>query len=474
MTFTPAHPVKLVLVTLAFSTAAPALAEGALGPELDKAYRREFAFLEEERRALEQRLEAISEQSEARQRTALAELEALHGQVLAASAEADRLSSTLSDTERQAEGLADKDGFLENLLQQAATTLERGGVTPREKSADDVQARSDRLDGVFAEAVALLERHGQVRSEPGDFFAADGSKVSGTLVRVGAVAAYGVSEQAAGALAPAGEASLKVWSAAPSAASANGLFAGQPPATLQLFLFESLDKAIEARARPSALQHIATGGVLAWVIVAGGLLALLMVIARALFLLRASANTERLLAEIAPRVAGDDVAGAISICERAPSAAGRVFCATLQHLSRSREDLDDVMAEAMLQEQPTLERFSSAILMIAAVSPLLGLLGTVTGMIATFDVITEFGTGNPKLMSGGISEALVTTELGLIAAIPALLLGSLLSGWADNIRDGLDKGALRIANIAAGGRARCPPPDPLVDELHRERAAWAR
>ena len=87
------------------------------------------------------------------------------------------------------------------------------------------------------------------------------------------------------------------------------------------------------------------------------------------------------------------------------------------------------------------------ILMIAGVAPLLGLLGTVTGMIQTFDVITEFGTSDPKLLAGGIAVALVTTEQGLIVAIPCLLLGNLLSGWADRIKDDMEKGALKVINL---------------------------
>ncbi|MEM1082143.1 MAG: MotA/TolQ/ExbB proton channel family protein, partial [Pseudomonadota bacterium] len=100
-----------------------------------------------------------------------------------------------------------------------------------------------------------------------------------------------------------------------------------------------------------------------------------------------------------------------------------------------------------------LNRFGAFILVIAAVSPLLGLLGTVTGMISTFDVITEFGTGDPKLLSGGISIALVTTELGLIVAIPMLLVGNLLSGWAEGIKDNMEKATLRIINQYSEGRA---------------------
>jgi biopolymer transport protein ExbB len=102
----------------------------------------------------------------------------------------------------------------------------------------------------------------------------------------------------------------------------------------------------------------------------------------------------------------------------------------------------------VLHEAPHIERFGSAITVCAAVAPLLGLLGTVTGMIATFGVITEHGTGDPKLLSTGISEALVTTELGLVVAIPTLLLGSLLSARASALLATMERAALRIMNLA--------------------------
>ncbi len=100
----------------------------------------------------------------------------------------------------------------------------------------------------------------------------------------------------------------------------------------------------------------------------------------------------------------------------------------------------------MIHEHKIIDRFGAMILVFAAVAPLLGLLGTVTGMISTFDIITEYGTGDPKLLSHGISEALITTELGLVVAIPTLLFGNILSGWGKNIKMTLDKVALRVIN----------------------------
>ena len=89
-------------------------------------------------------------------------------------------------------------------------------------------------------------------------------------------------------------------------------------------------------------------------------------------------------------------------------------------------------------------RFSTVIPVIAAVAPLLGLLGTVTGMISTFEIITEHGTGDPRMLSSGISEALITTQLGLIVAIPMLLLGNILKGWSKKQMIGFEGLVLRV------------------------------
>jgi len=106
---------------------------------------------------------------------------------------------------------------------------------------------------------------------------------------------------------------------------------------------------------------------------------------------------------------------------------GRVFLAAEQDKSEDTDNLELILDEAITREIPVLENGLSMIKLLAAVAPLLGLLGTVTGMIATFQSISLFGTGDPKLMASGISQALVTTMLGLYVAIPLLFLHSLVS-----------------------------------------------
>ncbi len=110
----------------------------------------------------------------------------------------------------------------------------------------------------------------------------------------------------------------------------------------------------------------------------------------------------------------------------ADNALGRVLTVADKHPELSMETLELRLDEAILQETPRMERGIGMVKVIAAIAPMLGLLGTVTGMIGTFQAITQFGTGDPKIMAGGISMALITTVQGLVAAIPLILAHSLL------------------------------------------------
>ncbi len=118
-----------------------------------------------------------------------------------------------------------------------------------------------------------------------------------------------------------------------------------------------------------------------------------------------------------------------------------------------REEIENGLQEAILSEMPAMERFLSTLGMLAAIAPLLGLLGTVTGMIDTFHVMTLFGTGDPRMMSGGISEALVTTMLGLSVAIPMMLAHTLLSRTVDNMIGQMEEKGVAFVNIVHKSRS---------------------
>ena len=121
------------------------------------------------------------------------------------------------------------------------------------------------------------------------------------------------------------------------------------------------------------------------------------------------------------------------------NALGRILSVHSEHNVMETEALELKIDEAILKEVPRLEKYHSIIKVFAAVAPLLGLLGTVVGMIVTFQALTLFGTGDPKLMAGGISQALVTTMLGLIVAIPLVFLHSVLTSWSGTLIEVLEE-----------------------------------
>lgn len=111
-----------------------------------------------------------------------------------------------------------------------------------------------------------------------------------------------------------------------------------------------------------------------------------------------------------------------------------------------RETLESVLQESILKEMPRLERGISVMAVLGAIAPLLGLLGTVTGMITTFKVITLYGTGDPKLMSSGISEALIATKWGLCVAVPTMLIHTLLARRVSNVVSDMEEKAVALSN----------------------------
>jgi biopolymer transport protein ExbB len=126
---------------------------------------------------------------------------------------------------------------------------------------------------------------------------------------------------------------------------------------------------------------------------------------------------------------------------------GRVLKVAGDNPGLDPESLELKLHEAVLKERPEIESGLNLLKIIAMVAPLLGLLGTVTGMIITFQMITLFGAGDPKAMAGGISQALITTVLGLVVAIPTVLMHTLVNGKAQRILHVLEE---QSAGIVAG------------------------
>jgi biopolymer transport protein ExbB len=126
---------------------------------------------------------------------------------------------------------------------------------------------------------------------------------------------------------------------------------------------------------------------------------------------------------------------------------GRVLQVAADNPKLDAESLELKLHEAVLKERPEIESGLNLLKVISMVAPLMGLLGTVTGMIITFQMITLFGAGDPKAMAGGISQALITTVLGLVVAIPTVLMHTLVNGKAQRILHVLEE---QSAGIVAG------------------------
>jgi biopolymer transport protein ExbB len=422
------------------------------------AYQKEFVFLDNEIRLLQQRIEEVRQDGDRRVATAGAELRRLESELLALNRAVDRRNDELRVVEEEQSSTRDATETIDSIIAQATSRLERYGVPPySEAKPDDAPDQPsqtepttvDELEYVFSQSLRLLDDLGDIRSETSPFFLEDGSQVEGTIVHIGRIASFGVSDSAGGTLAPAGGGRLRLVE--PETEDAARMLAdGRQPDVLPIFLYESLDSLVETGNGKGLRDTIEGGGIIGIVILAIGAVAVVLILLRAAILSVVGRRNKDTLASVLSRVQSGSLDQAETEAEQMPGAQGRVILATVRSLKSTPGKTEDVISEAVLHEQPKLERFRSAISVFAAVAPLLGLLGTVTGMISTFDVITQYGTGDPKLLSGGISEALITTELGLAVAIPTLLIGNLLASWSDRVTSDLEVSALRVLNAFTG------------------------
>ena len=431
------------------STPAAPIAAKAADPavSLEQAYKKEFALLQAQKRELSARIAEVKTQFDADRSRLEGQVSSLENRAISARAEAENLAGELARADERTAANAENSDLLAATIVQARATLDGFGDNSLEGAAFESADDLGKLQTVFGSAASLLQQLGQVRREEGTFYLGDGSEVKGTVIRFGNIARFGVSDQGSGALAPAGGGHFRLWNA-PAEDSAKTLASGKLPAQLNAFLYENANTAVSEPEAKTAVGEVKKGGLIGWVIVTLGLLALVLVILRAIFLKRAGASIQNIIDAVSPKVRAGQIDDAIAACKRFKGSAARVVTAALRNLDREREHMEDIVSESILHESTRLSRFCAMITVIAAVAPMLGLLGTVTGMIQTFDVITEFGTSDAKLLSGGIATALVTTELGLIVAIPCLLFGSLLNGWADRLKDDMEKAALKVINLA--------------------------
>lgn len=193
------------------------------------------------------------------------------------------------------------------------------------------------------------------------------------------------------------------------------------------------------------------GGTLVYIIIFFSILGLAVVIERLIyFFYIEKGDYEELKKEVFDCLKKDDIPGAQRVCEMYDNSVSRVLNAILENPKLERKILEEKVKEVALSQIPILERFVWLLGITANVSPLLGLLGTVTGMIKAFNVIAIEGVGKPEMLASGISEALITTAAGLTVAIPAMILNNYINKKIDNIINEMEKASVETINILEG------------------------
>jgi biopolymer transport protein ExbB len=201
-------------------------------------------------------------------------------------------------------------------------------------------------------------------------------------------------------------------------------------------------------------ELVKAGGLLMWPIIACSIVAMGIIAERLWAYRKSRVIPKNLVAQIWKLHQKGELTPAHVNTVRASSPLGQILAAGLVNRMHSREVMKEAIEEQGRQVVYELERYLNTLGTIAAISPLLGLLGTVIGMIKVFTAITDVGVGNPAVLAGGISEALLTTAAGLSVAIPALIFHRYLNGTVDQLVVRMEEQALRLVEVMHGERER--------------------
>ena len=188
-------------------------------------------------------------------------------------------------------------------------------------------------------------------------------------------------------------------------------------------------------------QFVMKGGYLMYPIMICSVLTLAILFERLFALRRSRIIPDKFIIEVSDLVRQQRMEDALTQCRLNNSSIARVLMAGISRHNKSRQQIKEAIEDVGRLEAANLERFLTILGTIAGIAPLLGLLGTVTGMIKAFSVISHAGIGNPQMLAGGISEALITTATGLTVAIPAFVFYKLL-------RSRVDKRILRMERVS--------------------------
>lgn len=374
----------------------------------------------------------------------------------------------LSKLESQVKALEDQADFVDSRLLEFVRDFEGRlhiselpryeEMTAKAKLADkkpglDTEGRTALKLAVVEAALGRLQDRLGGHVFEGDALSPDGVLTHGKFVALGPTMFYASDDGTAVGLAETqANAADPVVVALPSGFE-DGIIQAASSGTGSLPLDATLGKAIKkVRAEKTLGEYVEDGGFVGNIILALGTAALALTLFKIWEILGFRTGTPEDVDKILNELAEGDRAGAAERAERVPGAAGEMLLTGVEHAAQQRGVLEELLFEKILKVRPRLERFLPFLAITAGASPLLGLLGTVSGMIETFQLITIFGTGDARNLSSGISEALVTTAMGLIVAIPTLILHGLLSRMAKRKLTNLEQ--VSVAFVSGVGAIR--------------------
>ena len=284
------------------------------------------------------------------------------------------------------------------------------------------------------------------KTYPGKALNLDGLVVDGTFVQVGPLLYFSDSSgKEAGVVEESETLKARIISINKRSNSKIAEFALSK--TGKLPMDPSLGDALILReTHDSLLEHLKKGGIWVYPILGFALISTTIAALKLAQILAIRQPEPHVVHTIARLLHDDQQSEAIQLVKEQPRPARELLEQAVAHSAESIELIEEAMYESMLTTQPKLEEYLNIIAVTAAVAPLLGLLGTVTGIIKTFDLMQVFGAGDPKPLISGISEALITTELGLILAIPALIMHAFLSRKVAGILANLERLSVAFIN----------------------------
>jgi biopolymer transport protein ExbB len=199
---------------------------------------------------------------------------------------------------------------------------------------------------------------------------------------------------------------------------------------------------------------VVRGGIVMIPLLAVSVIALIISVERWLYLRYARVDTPRLMGKIRSALNDGSVDQARGICDATPGPVAHVLSATLTHFDMPKDDLREVAREVALAEQPVLDGHLPVLATMVTIAPLLGLLGTISGLIKVFHVIAGGQIGDATALSAGIAEALITTFTGLCIAIPFMVVYNGLSGRVESLIHEIELRVTELLNLQTANRVQ--------------------